>query len=78
MADAKKTAKVTKAASEVKTIEQLREELATLKAEQLASRKSHQQGDLVNPRVLTTQRKAIARINTAITAALRASQKEEK
>lgn len=74
MAD-KKTAKTV----EVKTVEQLQEELVKLQAEHLESRKSHKQGELVNPHVLTVQRKGIARAHTAITAAQLASTlKEEK
>ncbi len=77
MADAKKTTKAASKATkatEVKTVAQLHEALATLRQEQLESRKSHRQGDLVNPHVLTAQRKAIARTLTALKAA---SQKEE-
>lgn len=79
MADTtKKAAKATpKVATEVKTLEQLHEDLAKLRADQLDSLKSHRQGELVNPHVLTTQRKEIARTLTAINAATRASQKEE-
>jgi ribosomal protein L29 len=74
-------AKTTKAV-EVKTIDQLQEALVTLQAEHLESRKSHKQGELVNPHVLTAQRKAIARAHGAITAALstdtKSDLKEEK
>lgn len=83
MADAKKPAVKTKAktvktAPEVKTLEQLHAELAQLRADQLDSRKSHVQGELVNPRVLTVQRKQIARTLTAINAAQRTAVKEDK
>lgn len=78
MADSKKTTKPAPEAKEVKTLEQLHEDLAKLKQDQLDSLKSHRQGDLVNPHVLTIQRKDIARTLTAINAATRASQKEEK
>lgn len=74
MATAKKTVKKVE---EVKTLAQLHEELQTLRANQLESKKSHRQGDLVNPHVLTTQRKAIARTLTAINAAQVESQKED-
>jgi ribosomal protein L29 len=80
MADAKKTTKATapaKKAVEVKTLEQLHEELTKLQAEQLESRKSLIQGELVNPRVITVQRKNIARLHTAINSAKRAAVKEE-
>lgn len=59
MADAKK-------AVEVKTLAQLQEELVTLRADYDDFRRSHIAGELVNPRVITTQRKAIARTLTAI------------
>jgi len=80
MADAKKTTKapVVKNAKEVKTLEQLHEELAKLDAEHLESRRSHKLGELVNPHVLTVQRKAIARVHTAITAATTLATKEEQ
>jgi len=76
---AAKTIKTTKAAKapEVKTIEQLREDLTKLQGEHLESRKSHRAGELVNPHVLTVQRKNIARLHTAINAANRSATKEE-
>ena len=78
MADAKKTTKKTAVkATEVKTLEQLQTELETLHAEHLESRKSLVQGELVNPRVVTVQRKNIARLHTAINAAKREAVKEE-
>jgi len=80
-APAAKVAKATKA-TEVKTIEQLRDDLTALLAENLESRRSHRMGELVNPHVLTVQRKNIARLHTAIAAANRAaveaSTKEDK
>jgi ribosomal protein L29 len=76
MAD-KKTAKATKA-TEVKTVEQLNDDLTALLAENLESRRSHQLGELVNPHVLTVQRKNIARLHTAIAAANREAVKEDK
>lgn len=82
MADAKKTTKAapkqTKKAAEVKTVEQLREELLKLQNEHIDSRKSHVQGELVNPHVLTVQRKNIARIHTALKSAQTSAVKEEK
>ncbi|MBC7564685.1 50S ribosomal protein L29 [Candidatus Saccharibacteria bacterium] len=66
MAD-KKTTK----AVEVKTVAGLQEELVKLQAEHLESQRSHKQGELVNPHVLTVQRKGIARTHGAITAALK-------
>ena len=83
MADKKTTAakapakKTTKKANEVKTVEQLREELVKLQADHLESRKSHRQGELVNPHILTTQRKGIARLHTAINATAKTAVKEE-
>lgn len=66
--------KPTKKAEEVKTLDQIKEDLAKLRQDHLDSRKSHRQGELVNPHVLTTQRKQIARALTAINKA----KKEEK
>jgi ribosomal protein L29 len=65
-------------APEVKTIEQLREELVTLRHDYNESRKSHRQGELVNPRVLTVQRRNIARLMTAIKIAETSAVKEDK
>ena len=61
--------KTVKKADEVKTVAQLQEELVKLQLEHLEFRKSHKQGELVNPHVLTVQRKKIARTHGAITAA---------
>lgn len=61
-----------KNAAEVKTVAALQDELAKLQLEHLESRRSHKQGELVNPHVLTVQRKNIARAHTAITAASQA------
>ena len=68
-------------AVEVKTVEQLNDDLIALLAENLESRRSHQLGELVNPHVLTVQRKNIARLHTAIAAANREAEssiKEDK
>jgi ribosomal protein L29 len=73
--------KTAKAATEVKTVAQLNNDLVALLDENLESRRSHRMGELVNPHVLTVQRKNIARIHTAIAAAIRAeaeSIKEDK
>lgn len=76
-----KSKKATKAI-EVKTVDQLKDDLTALLAENLESRRSHRLGELVNPHVLTVQRKNIARLHTAIAAANRkaveVSTKEEK
>lgn len=78
MADAKttkapaaKVAKKAKEATEVKTVAQLNNDLVTLLAENLESRRSHRMGELVNPHVLTVQRKNIARLHTALAAAIK-------
>lgn len=79
MADTKKTAAKApaKAAVEVKTLDQQKEELVKFQNEHRESRRSHQMGELVNPRVLRTQRKSIARSLTAIRNAEIAATKEE-
>jgi len=78
MADVKKTTKAsTKKAEEVKTLDQLQEELTKLRNDHRESRRSHQMGELVNPHVLTVQRKSIARSMTAIRSAELAATKEE-
>jgi len=69
---------VTKKATEVKTIVQLREELADKLAAQLLAKRSNAAGELANPRVITFTRKEIARLHTAIRAAEIAAQKEIK
>lgn len=74
---AKKATKAAKA-TEVKTVDQLNDDLTALKLENLESRRSHRMGELVNPHVLTVQRKNIARLHTAIAAANREAVKEDK
>jgi ribosomal protein L29 len=69
--------KTTKVASEIKTIEQLREELATKQTDLLEARRGHAAGELANPRVLTSTKKEIARLHTAIRA-VELSEKESK
>jgi ribosomal protein L29 len=69
MAETKTTKKTVKKADEVKSIETLKEELQAKLSDQLDARKSHAAGELVNPRVLTSLRKEIARLHTAIRAA---------
>ena len=66
MAESKKT---TKKAEVVKSLEDLRKDLAAKQNDLLESRKSHRAGELVNPRVLGSIRKEIARLHTAIRAA---------
>jgi len=77
MAEAKKTTKKTVEATEVKDVTALRADLAAKQQDLLDSRKSHRAGELVNPRVLGTIRKEIARLHTAIRAAEQAA-KESK
>ena len=66
MAESKKPAKK---AEVVKSLEDLRKDLAAKQNDLLESRKSHRAGELVNPRVLGSIRKEIARLHTAIRAA---------
>ncbi|NLA42753.1 50S ribosomal protein L29 [Candidatus Saccharibacteria bacterium] len=61
--------KATKPAEEVKTLEQLREDLALKRQELVDSTRGHRAGELQNPRVLKATRKDIARLLTAINAA---------
>lgn len=68
-ADTTTKKQASKKASEVKTIDQLREELVAKQTDFIASKRSHRAGELVNPRVLTVTRKEIARLHTAIRAA---------
>lgn len=57
-----------------KSLAQLRADVAARRAELVEQRRSHKAGELVNPHALTTTRKQIARLETAITAAERAEQ----
>jgi ribosomal protein L29 len=75
--DEKKNTNTTGKVTEVKTLDQLKEELVTLRNDYRESQRSHRQGELVNPHILTTQRKAIARTLTAIKQAGVAAAKEE-
>lgn len=80
MADTKPTTtkKTAKKAEEVKTIEQLRTDLAAKQADQIALKRGHAAGELANPRVLTSTRKEIARLHGAIRALEIADEKESK
>ena len=69
--------KAAKKATEVKTVDQLREDLKKLQHDHQESRRSHRMGELVNPHVLTTGRKEIARALTAIKQAEIAASKSE-
>ena len=67
----KKTTKpaAAKKATEVKTIDQMREELVTKTTDLLQAKRGNAAGELTNPRVITVTRKEIARLHTAIRAA---------
>jgi ribosomal protein L29 len=60
--------KAVKTAVEVKTIDQLKTDLTAKQADLLAAKRGHRAGELTNPRVITTTRKDIARLHTAIRA----------
>lgn len=80
MADKKTTqvkAASAKNATEVKTVEQLREELLTKTADLLQAKRGNAAGELTNPRVITVTRKEIARLHFAIHA-LETAAKESK
>jgi len=77
MADKKTTKASSKKAVEVKTIDQLNEEVTKLRNDYRESQRSHQMGELVNPRVLTVQRKSVARALTALKQAQLAEAKSE-
>lgn len=62
MADVKKTAK----AAVVKTIDDLKKELAEKRHDLLQAKRSHAAGELVNPKALRSLRKDIARLLTQI------------
>lgn len=62
MADAKKTAK----AAVVKTVDDLKKELAEKRNDLLQAKRSHAAGELVNPKALRSLRKDIARLLTQI------------
>ncbi len=62
MAEAKKTAK----AAVVKTVDDLKKELAEKRNDLLQAKRSHAAGELVNPKALRSLRKDIARLLTQI------------
>lgn len=62
MAEVKKTAK----AAVVKTIDDLKKELAEKRNDLLQAKRSHAAGELVNPKALRSLRKDIARLLTQI------------
>ena len=69
MAEKKTVKKTTKPAQEVKTLEQLRAELAAKRQDLLEATRGHRAGELQNPTVLRATRKDIARLATAVRAA---------
>jgi ribosomal protein L29 len=71
----KESTKKTAKAEEVKTLEQLQQDLASKRQDLLEARRGHAAGELANPRILGQTRKEIARLLTAIRAA-EAEQKE--
>ena len=62
MAEAKKTVK----AAVVKTVDDLKKELAEKRHDLLQAKRSHAAGELVNPKALRSLRKDIARLLTQI------------
>lgn len=62
MAETKKSVK----AAVVKTIDDLKEELAEKRNDLLQAKRSHAAGELVNPKALRSLRKEIARLLTQI------------
>lgn len=62
MAETKKTVK----AAVIKTIDDLKKELAEKRNDLLQTKRSHAAGELVNPKALRSLRKEIARLLTQI------------
>jgi len=62
MAEVKKTAK----AAVVKTVDDLKKELAEKRNDLLQAKRSHAAGELVNPKALRSLRKDIARLLTQL------------
>lgn len=73
-----KSTRTIKKATEVKSLADLQKDLAAKRQDLMDSRKSHRAGELVNPRILSTTRKEIARLLTAIRVAQAVEQKESK
>jgi len=74
----KKTTKAVKEAVMIKTIDQMRIDLAKLQNDLNEAKRGNKAGELANPRVITSTRKRIARLQTAIRAAQIAERKEIK
>ncbi len=60
--------KAAKPAKELKPLADLQKDLAAKQHDLLEARKSHRAGELVNPRAITSLRKEVARLKTAIRA----------
>jgi ribosomal protein L29 len=79
MATTKKTTNIAaKKANEIKTVDQLREDLVAKTNDLLQARRGNAAGELTNPRIITVTRKEIARLKFAIHANELASAKEIK
>ena len=70
--------KITKQATEIKTIDQLRADLVVKQNDLIEAKRGHRLGELTNPGVIKSTRKQIARLHTAIRAAEMTSVKEIK
>lgn len=64
----KKPTQTVKKAKEIMTIDEIRSELSKTQADLIDAKRGHRLGELTNPRVITTMRKKIARLLTAIRA----------
>ncbi len=65
-------------ATEVKTLAQLRDEIAALRVDLVDAKRGHHSGELTNPRTITALRKKIARQLTTIRVQELAAAKEDK
>lgn len=66
MVNKKTMPKKAKEAKQVKTVDELKVELAAKQGDLLDSKKGHKQGELINHCILRSTRKEIARLHTAI------------
>lgn len=73
---AKSTAK--KEATVIKTVDELRTDLTAKQRDLLDAKRGHAAGELANPRAITSLRKDIARLHTAIRAGELQQVKESK
>jgi ribosomal protein L29 len=72
------TKKSTKFDVKGKTVSELNQELLSSRNSLVEAKLSNRQGELINPRIITTTRKKIARILTAIKATDINGRKEDK